>query len=104
MDYNYAYHLEVLEKNKMLTLGDHYGATYFLSKRLKTTTCLRIVNKSGKVEKEQARGTNDESNTKDLGFAYCIIRFNCLLAVIITAYQAVQAQVSLYSGVFRFIG
>ncbi len=36
MDYKtMRHHLEVLEKNKMLTsIGDHYGSTYFLSQVL----------------------------------------------------------------------
>jgi len=36
MDYKtMRHHLEVLEKNRMLTsVGDHYGATYFLSQVL----------------------------------------------------------------------
>lgn len=52
MDYKtMRHHLEVLEKNKMLTsIGDHYGATYFLSQTLEDNYALfeEIVNKIGK--------------------------------------------------------
>ncbi|MCW3984781.1 MAG: winged helix-turn-helix domain-containing protein [Candidatus Bathyarchaeota archaeon] len=52
MDYKtMRHHLEVLEKNKMLTsVGDRYGATYFLSQMLEDNYALfeEIVNKIGK--------------------------------------------------------
>jgi DNA-binding transcriptional ArsR family regulator len=52
MDYKtMRHHLEVLEKNKMITsVGDRYGATYFLSQTLEDNYILfeEIVNKIGK--------------------------------------------------------
>lgn len=45
------HHLEVLEKNKMLTsVGDRYGATYFLSQMLEDNYAQfeEIVKKIGK--------------------------------------------------------
>ena len=56
MDYKtMRHHLEVLEKNRMLTsIGDRYGATYFLSQALEDNYALfeEIVKKIGeKVEK-----------------------------------------------------
>jgi DNA-binding transcriptional ArsR family regulator len=52
MDYKtMRHHLEVLEKNKMITsVGDRYGATYFLSQILEDNYVLfeEIVNKIGK--------------------------------------------------------
>jgi DNA-binding transcriptional ArsR family regulator len=52
MDYKtMRHHLEVLEKNKMITsVGDRYGATYFLSQTLEDNYVLfeEIVNKIGK--------------------------------------------------------
>ena len=52
MDYKtMRHHLEVLEKNRMLTsIGDRYGATYFLSQTLEDNYALfeEIVNKIGK--------------------------------------------------------
>ena len=52
MDYKtMRHHLEVLEKNKMVTsIGDRYGATYFLSQTLEDNYALfeEIVKKIGK--------------------------------------------------------
>jgi DNA-binding transcriptional ArsR family regulator len=52
MDYKtMRHHLEVLEKNRMLTsVGDRYGATYFLSQTLEDNYALfeEIVRKIGK--------------------------------------------------------
>ncbi len=52
MDYKtMRHHLDVLEKNKMLTsVGDRYGATYFLSQVLEDNYALfeEIVAKIGK--------------------------------------------------------
>ncbi len=52
MDYKtMRHHLEVLEKNRMITsIGDRYGATYFLSQTLEENYGLfeEIVNKIGK--------------------------------------------------------
>ena len=52
MDYKtMRHHLEVLEKNKMLTLiGDRYGATYFLSQTLEDNYAIfeEISSKIGK--------------------------------------------------------
>ena len=52
MDYKtMRHHLEVLEKNRMLTsMGDRYGATYFLSQTLEDNYALfeEIVQKIGK--------------------------------------------------------
>ncbi|MCL5876309.1 MAG: winged helix-turn-helix domain-containing protein [Candidatus Bathyarchaeota archaeon] len=52
MDYKtMRHHLEVLEKNKMLTsVGDRYGATYFLSQMLEDNYAQfeEIVKKIGK--------------------------------------------------------
>jgi DNA-binding transcriptional ArsR family regulator len=52
MDYKtMRHHLEVLEKNKMLTsVGDRYGATYFLSQMLEDNYSLfeEIAKKIGK--------------------------------------------------------
>ena len=52
MDYKtMRHHLEVLEKNKMIiSVGDRYGATYFLSQTLEDNYVLfeEIVNKIGK--------------------------------------------------------
>jgi len=52
MDYKtMRHHLEVLEKNKMLTsVGDRYGATYFLSQVLEDNYALfeEITSKIGK--------------------------------------------------------
>jgi len=52
MDYKtMRHHLEVLEKNKMITsVGDRYGATYFISQTLEDNYVLfeEIVNKIGK--------------------------------------------------------
>ena len=52
MDYKtMRHHLEVLEKNKMVTsIGDWYGATYFLSQTLEDNYALfeEIVKKIGK--------------------------------------------------------
>jgi DNA-binding transcriptional ArsR family regulator len=52
MDYKtMRHHLEVLEKNKMITsVGDRYGATYFLSQSLEDNYSLfdEIVKKIGK--------------------------------------------------------
>jgi DNA-binding transcriptional ArsR family regulator len=52
MDYKtMRHHLEVLEKNKMITsIGDRYGATYFLSQTLEDNYALfeEIVKKIGK--------------------------------------------------------
>jgi DNA-binding transcriptional ArsR family regulator len=52
MDYKtMRHHLEVLEKNKMITsVGDRYGATYFISQTLEDNYLLfeEIVNKIGK--------------------------------------------------------
>jgi len=52
MDYKtMRHHLEVLEKNKMITsVGDRYGATYFLSQTLEDNYILfeEILNKIGK--------------------------------------------------------
>ncbi len=52
MDYKtMRHHLEVLEKNRMLnSIGDRYGATYFLSQTLEDNYTLfeEIVNKIGK--------------------------------------------------------
>jgi len=52
MDYKtMRHHLEVLEKNRMLnSIGDRYGATYFLSQTLEDNYALfeEIVNKIGK--------------------------------------------------------
>ncbi|MCL2358949.1 winged helix-turn-helix domain-containing protein [Candidatus Bathycorpusculum sp.] len=52
MDYKtMRHHLEVLEKNRMVTsVGDRYGATYFLSQTLEDNYGLfeEIVNKIGK--------------------------------------------------------
>jgi DNA-binding transcriptional ArsR family regulator len=52
MDYKtMRHHLEVLEKNRMLTsVGDRYGATYFLSQSLEENYALfeEIVKKIGK--------------------------------------------------------
>jgi DNA-binding transcriptional ArsR family regulator len=52
MDYKtMRHHLEVLEKNRMLTsMGDRYGATYFLSQTLEDNYALfeEIVKKIGK--------------------------------------------------------
>ena len=48
------HHLEVLEKNRMITsIGDRYGATYFLSQTLEENYSLfeEIVKKSGKSRK-----------------------------------------------------
>ncbi len=45
------HHLEVLEKNKIITsVGDRYGATYFLSQTMEDNYSLfeEIVNKIGK--------------------------------------------------------
>jgi DNA-binding transcriptional ArsR family regulator len=52
MDYKtMRHHLEVLEKNRMVTsIGDRYGATYFLSQTLEDNYALfeEIVKKIGK--------------------------------------------------------
>jgi DNA-binding transcriptional ArsR family regulator len=52
MDYKtMRHHLEVLEKNRILTsVGDRYGATYFLSQTLEDNYALfeEIVQKIGK--------------------------------------------------------
>ena len=52
MDYKtMRHHLDVLEKNKMLTsVGDRYGATYFLSQMLEDNYLLfeQITSKIGK--------------------------------------------------------
>ena len=52
MDYKtMRHHLEVLEKNKIITsVGDRYGATYFLSQTMEDNYSLfeEIVNKIGK--------------------------------------------------------
>jgi len=52
MDYKtMRHHLEVLEKNRMVTsVGDRYGATYFLSQTLEDNYSLfeEIVKKIGK--------------------------------------------------------
>jgi DNA-binding transcriptional ArsR family regulator len=52
MDYKtMRHHLEVLEKNKMLTsVGDRYGATYFLSQMLEDNYSIfeEITRKIGK--------------------------------------------------------
>jgi DNA-binding transcriptional ArsR family regulator len=52
MDYKtMRHHLDVLEKNRMLTsVGDRYGATYFLSQTLEDNYALfeEIVKKIGK--------------------------------------------------------
>ncbi len=52
MDYKtMRHHLDVLEKNKMLTsVGDRYGATYFLSQTLEDNYSLfeEITSKIGK--------------------------------------------------------
>lgn len=52
MDYKtMRHHLEVLEKNKMITsVGDRYAATYFLSQTLEDNYVLfeEIMNKIGK--------------------------------------------------------
>lgn len=52
MDYKtMRHHLDVLEKNKMLTsVGDRYGATYFLSQTLEDNYALfeEIASKIGK--------------------------------------------------------
>ncbi|MGD6805524.1 MAG: ArsR/SmtB family transcription factor [Candidatus Bathyarchaeia archaeon] len=52
MDYKtMRHHLDVLEKNKMLTsVGDRYGATYFLSQTLEDNYAVfeEIVKKIGK--------------------------------------------------------
>jgi DNA-binding transcriptional ArsR family regulator len=52
MDYKtMRHHLQVLEKNKMLaSIGDRYGATYFLSQTLEDNYALfeEIVKKIGK--------------------------------------------------------
>jgi len=52
MDYKtMRHHLEVLEKNKIITsIGDRYGATYFLSQIMEDNYFLfeEIVNKIGK--------------------------------------------------------
>ena len=52
MDYKtIRHHLEVLEKNRMITsVGDRYGATYFLSQTLEGNYALfeAIVKKIGK--------------------------------------------------------
>lgn len=52
MDYKtMRHHLDVLEKNKMLTsVGDRYGATYFLSQTLEDNYALfeEITSKIGK--------------------------------------------------------
>lgn len=52
MDYKtMRHHLEVLEKNKMLTsVGDRYGATYFLSQMLEDNYSIfeEITSKIGK--------------------------------------------------------
>ena len=52
MDYKtMRHHLEVLEKNKIITsVGDRYGATYFLSQVMEDNYCLfeEIVKKIGK--------------------------------------------------------
>lgn len=52
MDYKtMRHHIEVLEKNKMLTsVGDRYGATYFLSQALEDNYALfeEIAKKIGK--------------------------------------------------------
>ena len=52
MDYKtMRHHLDVLEKNRMLTsMGDRYGATYFLSQTLEDNYALfeEIVKKIGK--------------------------------------------------------
>jgi DNA-binding transcriptional ArsR family regulator len=52
MDYKtMRHHLEVLEKNRMITsIGDRYGATYFLSQTLEENYSMfeEIVKKIGK--------------------------------------------------------
>lgn len=52
MDYKtIRHHLDVLEKNKMITsVGDRYGATYFLSQALEDNYCVfeEITRKIGK--------------------------------------------------------
>jgi DNA-binding transcriptional ArsR family regulator len=52
MDYKtMRHHLEVLEKNRIITsVGDRYGATYFLSQALEENYCVfeEIVKKIGK--------------------------------------------------------
>ena len=52
MDYKtMRHHLEILEKNKIITsVGDRYGATYFLSQTLEENYALfeEIVKKIGK--------------------------------------------------------
>lgn len=52
MDYKtMRHHLDVLEKNKMITsIGDRYGATYFLSQTMEDNYALfeEIVGKIGK--------------------------------------------------------
>ena len=52
MDYKtMRHHLDVLEKNKIITsLGDRYGATYFLSQTMEENYIMfeEIVNKIGK--------------------------------------------------------
>ncbi len=52
MDYKtMRHHLEVLEKNRIITsMGDRYGATYFLSQTLEDNYCVfeEIVKKIGK--------------------------------------------------------
>jgi DNA-binding transcriptional ArsR family regulator len=52
MDYKtMRHHLEVLEKNKIITsIGDRYGATYFLSQTMEENYGLfeEIMNKIGK--------------------------------------------------------
>ncbi len=52
MDYKtMRHHLEVLEKNRMITsIGDRYGATYFLSQTLEENYAMfeEIVKKIGK--------------------------------------------------------
>jgi predicted transcriptional regulator len=52
MDYKtMRHHLEVLEKNKIImSVGDRYGATYFLSQTMEDNFALfeEIVNKIGK--------------------------------------------------------
>ena len=52
MDYKtMRHHLDVLEKNRMLTsVGEHYGATYFLSQMLEDNYAVfeEIVKKIGK--------------------------------------------------------
>ena len=94
MDYKtMRHHLEVLEKNKIITsVGDRYGATYFLSQVMEDNYVLfeEIVKKIGKkYKKEHTKLEKQMSNRLKIGSILTI-----LIAVAVVA--ALWALVALH--------